>query len=110
MSGREFRVSATGGTDKQTGLAMVILSLCSAPQPYQDEPLAEKLVGILKELQVHTTERNATLSYERDTIIFHEGRIFIVRPNILLNWTRTAAINDAARIYAEVALAGEVAQ
>ncbi len=105
--GSSYRVSAEGGTDEETGLAMVTLRLSLAETPYRRKALSRRLTGILKKLCAHASKRSETLLYERDILIFQGELIYIVRPNILLNWTRTAALNDAARIFAEVALAGE---
>ncbi|MFH0725601.1 MAG: N-6 DNA methylase [Pseudomonadota bacterium] len=105
--GSDYRVSAEGGTDEETGLAMVTLRLSPMETPYRHRSLSCRLTGILKELREHASRSGESLLYERDILIFQGEHIYIVRPNILLNWTRTAALNDAARIFAEVALAGE---
>jgi hypothetical protein len=102
-----YRVHAEGGTDGQTGLAMVTISLSRAELAYQQKSPSQELAEILKEFHMHISERGRTLLYERDILIFQGNRIHIVRPNILLNWTRTAAFNDAARIYGEISLTAE---
>ena len=103
--GSSHRVRAEGGTDDQTGLAMVTIRLSRAEAAYQQKSLSRNLVKILKEFHSHASRRRGTLLYERDILLFQGQQIHIVRPNILLNWTRTAALNDAARIYGEIALA-----
>ncbi|RZB36772.1 MAG: hypothetical protein SRB2_01851 [Desulfobacteraceae bacterium Eth-SRB2] len=102
-----YRVRAEGGTDGQTGLAMVTISLSRAEAAYQQKSLSQELAEILKEYHKHLSKRGGTLLYERDIFLFQGNRIHIVRPNILLNWTRTAALNDAARIYGDIVLAKE---
>ncbi len=57
---------------------------------------------------VDTDEQTAartrgTLTYARDIVWFHDTNIHIIRPEALANWTRTAAPNDAVRIYGETA-------
>jgi hypothetical protein len=61
----------------------------------------------LKSFHSHDSIKKGALLYERDILFFQGQQIHIVRPNVLLNWTRTAALNDAARIYGDIALALE---
>ena len=105
--GSSHSVRAEGGTDAQTGLAMVTIRLARAEAAYQQKSLSRNLIQILKEFHSHASRRRGTLVYERDILLFQGEQIHIVRPNILLNWTRTAALNDAARIYGKIALAKE---
>lgn len=103
--GSDYRVQAEGGTDDQTGLAMVTINLSDATAPYQKKSLSGYLAKILKKIHQSVSRRRGALLYERDIFLFEGDQIYIVRPNILLNWTRTAALNDAARIYGDIALA-----
>ena len=102
-----YRVRAEGGTDGQTGLAMVTISLSRAESAYQQKTLSQELAEILKQFHKHISKMGGSLLYERDILLFQGDRVHIVRPNILLNWTRTAALNDAARIYGEISLTQE---
>jgi hypothetical protein len=102
-----YRVHAEGGTDNQTGLAMVTVKLASAAAAYQHKAISRNIVKKLKNFHRLAQLEHGTLLYERDILVFQDRRIYIVRPNILLNWTRTAALNDAARIYGDIALAQE---
>ena len=99
------RVCAEGGFDDKTGLAMVTIYLSEEDAVFNEMKLSGDLSKILKDLHMHASRKRGTLIYERDILHFEGERINIVRPNILLNWTRTAALNDAARIYGEIALA-----
>lgn len=105
--GSVLRVRAEGGTDNHTGLAMVTLELVSDEAAYRKKSLSHSMAEILEKLRAGTANGRQTFGYERDLFVFHEKQVHIVRPNILLNWTRTAAINDAARIYGDIALALE---
>ncbi|MDX2511990.1 MAG: hypothetical protein QNK25_08090, partial [Desulfobacterales bacterium] len=100
-----LRVHAEGGSDEQTGLTMVIVSLSNTGRPFQQKPISRNLAGKLKNFHRLAQMDHGTLIYQRDILLFQGRQIHIVRPNILLNWTRTAALNDAARIYGEIALA-----
>ncbi len=102
-----YYVRAEGGTDEQTGLAMITVKLASTEAEFQQKSISRKLAKNLKRFHSHASIEKGTLLYERDILFFQGRQIHIVRPNVLLNWTRTAALNDAARIYGEIALAQE---
>jgi len=105
--GSNYRVYAEGGTDEQTGLVMITVKLASTATAYQQKPISRNLMKKLENFHRHAQSEHGTLLYERDILVFQDRQIYIVRPNILLNWTRTAALNDAARIYGDIALAQE---
>jgi len=104
--GAEYRVSADGGVDDQTGLAMVTLNLANYKSPYLQKNISMQLADVLRQFYCHSARKDGALIYERDVLFFQKehDRIYIVRPSILFNWTRTAALNDAARIYGEIVL------
>ncbi len=102
QEGSDSRVRAEGGTDSKTGLAMVILILSESEAAFKEKELSEGLSEILSRYYGGVSKKSNTLVYERDILFFQGDRIHIIRPNILLNWTRTTAINDAARVYAEI--------
>ncbi len=101
------RVYAEGGTDVATGLAMITIHLSRTERPFRRKSLSRELAKVLKTFNDSISKSQGALYYQRDILLFQDGRIHIVRPNILLNWTRTAALNDAAKIYGEIALAKE---
>ena len=105
--GSKYRVRAEGGTDNNTGLVMVSVILSGEEKVYQQKTPSKALYKILRKYYEEVTEDRGILKYERDILLFNEERIHIVRPNILFNWTRTAALNDAARIYGEIILRTE---
>jgi len=103
--GSNHRVRTEGGTDDGTGLAMVTVHITKKEAPFSSKALSSDLSKVLKALRDRVSKEQGTLRYERDILFFQGETIYIVRPNILLNWTRTAALNDAARIYGEIAIA-----
>jgi len=104
------RVSAKGVTDGDTGLAMVTVRLSQEKTSHGDKSLSKDLSRVLRTYHESISNKRGALTYERDILIFQGEKIHIIRPNILLNWTRTAALNDAARIYGDIALAGRESQ
>ncbi len=103
----DYFVNADSGLDTRTGMAMVTLILSRKKTKNRPKSISEELTKVLKSYQTQVSKKNGILHYERDVFFFQREMIHIIRPNILLNWTRTAAINDAAKIYGEVALIHE---
>ncbi len=64
------RVSAEGGTDSDTGLAMVTIYLSKRVTPYRNRIISSELAGVLSEFQKHTATNRGTLKYERDVLFF----------------------------------------
>ncbi len=105
--GSEYRIGAVGGIDEQTGLAMVTLSISDTELDFKPKSISRHLFNTLKKYHDHMATDQGTLIYSRDILFSHGKKIHIVRPDILINWTRTSALNDAARIYGEIALGKE---
>ena len=106
--GSQQRMIATGGYDDATSLALVTLRLAEKETGFQQVDISKVLWQALETYRRRAARKNeGTLASERDIVLFHGKSIHIVRPGILANWTRTAALNDAARIYGEIALSGE---
>jgi len=105
-AGSHHRVCATGGYDGDTGLAMVMLRMANVEVPFQQTDISRDIWQALEGYRRKTArQERGALAGERDILLFHRDGIWIVRPGILVNWTRTAALNDAARIYGEIAAA-----
>ncbi len=99
------RVTPFGAIDKSRGLAMVRLELTADPQPFKEEKLATGLAEALEQLQDTARQAAGRLDYLRGVIWFDESSIRIIKPATVEYWTRTAALNDAAEIYARIAKA-----
>ncbi len=102
--GSNYRVRAEGGMDTETGLAMVTVLLSSEESAFQKKSYSGSLSKVIENLFKHASKIEGKLSFERDVFLFQGDKIHIVRPNILFNWTRTAALNDAAKIYDEITM------
>ncbi len=103
-----YRVSATGGCDAVSGLAMVTLHLTEAASDFRPADVSNTLWRALDSYRQRAAkQRQGGLAIERDIVLFQGSQIHIVRPDLLANWTRTAAMNDAARIYGEIITAGK---
>ena len=102
--GSTYRVGATGGVDKESSLALITLELTDREVGFQQIEISAKLWKALETYRHRVAkQKKGTLTSERDIVLFQGTKIHIVRPGILANWTRTAALNDAANLYAELA-------
>jgi SAM-dependent methyltransferase len=107
-AGSHHRVCATGGCDDATGLAMVTLHLAEEEAPFRQTDVSREIWRALDRYRRQAArQEHGALAGERDILLLNGDEIWIVRPGILANWTRTAALNDAARIYGDVVLATE---
>ncbi len=100
-----LRVSISGGVYDPEGLAFVTLEQTSRSYPYKEETLSAGLGEALSQLQKSAIRHAGRLDYLRGIIWFEKKRIRIVKPFNVECWTRTAALNDAAEIYARIAKA-----
>lgn len=99
------RVHAEGGTDSDMGIAIVTVTLGQEEKPYRTKSLSNEMANVLNSYYNSISKKSGAVEYDRDIFFFNNDILHIVRPNLLINWTRTAALNDANRIYGEIALA-----
>nr|VFJ89992.1 MAG: Methyltransferase domain-containing protein [Candidatus Kentron sp. LFY] len=99
-----YRVRAEVGADKESGLAMASLHLVEGDPSKlcQEKSISAALAEALKSYRETVSREAGTLLYKRDIFFFQGDCIHIVRSNLLINWTRTMALNDAAQIYGEI--------
>jgi hypothetical protein len=97
-----LKVSATGGVNDRLGLALVQLSQTKTARRFGRRSIDEDLAIALQRLQEAAAERAGSLEYLRGTWIFDGPLIYIVKPALQGQWTRTAALNDAADVYASI--------
>jgi hypothetical protein len=98
-----LRVSASGGVDREVGLGLVKLDQTRSANSFRTHTVSGELVRALQRLEEASTERSGSLAYLRRPWVFDGTRIYIVKPALKGQWTRTAALNDAADIYAHIA-------
>lgn len=105
--GSRRKIGAAGGVDDSTGMAMVILRLTGEVTPFTPQPVSRELWLALDRYRRDLgSQRIEALLHERDIVLIGGETICIARPAILANWTRTAALNDAAAFYGEIVTGG----
>ncbi|MEZ0389093.1 MAG: class I SAM-dependent DNA methyltransferase, partial [Verrucomicrobium sp.] len=95
--------TATGGVDEKTGIALVEITQTRDPQPFKARPLSKVLAKALELLQQQARQRQGVLEFQRSGLVFDGARIYLIKPALVGEWTRSAALNDAAEIAAEIA-------
>ena len=97
------RVSASGGVCSDVGLGLIELNQDKSVKSFKTRDVSGEFGNALQRLQEISTERSGGLAYLRGTWAFDGMRIYIVKPALKGQWTCTAALNDAADIYAHIA-------
>jgi len=98
-----MRVTASGTVDTDTGLALLELRQSKFEKPFCELKGNAKVLEAAGKLQEASKEAvGKTLEFHRNGWFFDGTRILIVKPARLGEWTKTAAINDAAALYAEI--------
>ena len=99
-----FKVTASGAVDAKTGYALVELQQNKEEKPYQARQSSAKILEAAHRLQEASIETMGdTIHFHRSGWYFDGKRILIVKPARLGEWTRTAALNDAAGLFAQIA-------
>ena len=98
-----LRTSATGGVDSEIGLGLIELAQTRLPSPFHTRNISKQLAAALQRLQDASTEKAGKFLFQRSGWFFDGPRIYLVKPALLGQWTRTAALNDAAEIHAHIA-------
>ncbi len=106
----KIRVSVSGGVHKKTDMACIKIELAGHEQPFREETPSDEAIYKVCNLVKTTSSRFGRLEYLRGVIVFDGSCIYIFKPTSLIGWTRTAALNDAAEIYARIAQARSTQQ
>ena len=97
------RVCAAGGVDTERGVGLVELSQTDSVREFCIRDLSRPLAAALQRLQEVNIERAGHLEFSRSGLIFDDSRIYLVKPALRGEWTRTAALNDAVELSAHIA-------
>jgi len=109
-AGGKLRVRALGGVDPDLGLALVELGQSPTPQNFQTRGISKPLANALQRLQETNIEHWGRFDFRRSGLVFDGPRIYVVKPALRGEWTRTAALNDAVELAAHIAEAREQAK
>jgi hypothetical protein len=100
-----LRVCAAGGVDGEYGLGLLEVNQVRTPRPFQTRSISKALATAVERIQDASAERHGRLVFQRSGWFFDGNRIVLVKPALKGEWTRTAALNDAAELSAHIAAA-----
>ena len=93
----------TAGVDADLALAVLRVEQTKGKGTFHTAPLATELAAAVRRIEEAGTTTNGTLVYLRDETWWFKGpTITLAKPALRGRWTRTAALNDAAEIYATI--------
>jgi hypothetical protein len=98
-----LRVSAAGGVDNELGVGLIELSQTRSVKEFRTRDMSKPLATALRLLQEVNIERAGHLAFSRSGLIFDGSRIYLLKPALRGEWTRTAALNDAVELSAHIA-------
>jgi hypothetical protein len=105
-----LRVCASGGVDSELGIGLVELSQTRILKEFQIRNPSKPLAIALQGLQAISVEDKGRLEFARSGLIFDGTRIYLVKPALRGEWTRTEALNDAVKLSANIAGARQQAK
>jgi len=108
--GRRFRHGLTVVHEARAGMVQIVFSDSPVPQPLSIEP-ADSTVGLrLRSMRDRIDrEHGQWLYFDRNLVMYHDGRVFLSKPMQRFWWTRSQALADADRIIADLVAAGGAA-
>ena len=102
---KKLALSLTAGVNEELGLAVLKIEQTKTGGVFRTAPLSKELAEAVKHIEEGATTSNGSLVYLRDETWWFDGpRIFIAKPALRGRWTRTAALNDSADLYAAIQL------
>jgi hypothetical protein len=96
-------IRPVAGVDESLALGILKIERINTPSPFNTAPLAKELAEAVKRIEEAASTTNGTLAYLQDETWWVDGPVIhIAKPALRGRWTRTAALNDAAEIYASI--------
>ncbi len=110
-SANSVKVVAKTAIHPASGMALVELGQSKSAEPVGLMLDSARVIEAAHRLQSASTSKlGRSLEFRRHGWYFDGKRILIVKPARLGEWTRTAALNDAAELYAHIAKSRESAK
>lgn len=74
--------------------------------PYEEYPSPQEITVLLKKIRDGLPNEKRSFTYLRNLKVFDGNDLYIIKPLTLRHWTRTMALEDAAKISKSILLAG----
>jgi hypothetical protein len=110
-SANSVKIVAKTAVHPPSGMALVELGQSQAEDPVRSLSDSARVIEAAHRLQSASTSKlGRSLEFRRHGWYFDGKRILIVKPARLGEWTRTAALNDAAELYSHIVKSRESAK
>ncbi len=100
--GARLRVSASAAPLDDRPFVLLSLRQARAPVRFRIEKVTRRTEALLERIYDAARRTQGRLEYPRAVTFFDGASIHLLKPVSLMHWTRTAALNDADEIFAEV--------
>lgn len=94
-----FYFSADVSEFSETEMVLVTLHQTDKPQSPREVKATNQLQQVLARIASEANYASCSFEYLRGVIIADRRKIHILKPDMLAQWTRTAALNDADRVF-----------
>lgn len=100
---KKLALYLTAGVDEELNLAVLKVEQAKNDGVFRTAPLSRELAEAVRRIEEAATTSNGSIVYLRDETWWFDGPcIFIAKPALRGRWTRTAALNDSADVYAAI--------
>jgi hypothetical protein len=100
--GGRLRVSASAAPFDDRPFVLFNLRQSKAPIPFRFEKVTHRTGALLERIYDAARQTHGRFEYPRAVTFFDGASIHLLKPVALMHWTRTAALNDADEIFAEI--------
>lgn len=100
--GGRLRVEASAAKFDDRPFVLFRLRQTKTPRSFRLEKVTHHTQALLERIYDAARQTQGRFSHPRAVTFFDGTSIFLLKPNSLMHWTRTAALNDADEIFAKV--------
>jgi type I restriction-modification system DNA methylase subunit len=100
--GGHFQVEASAAQFEDRPFVLFHLRQTRKPRLFRLEKIDHHTQAVLERIYDAARQKQGRFDYPRTVTFFDGESIYLLKPNSLMHWTRTAALNDADEIFAEV--------
>lgn len=100
--GGAMRVEASAAQLGERPFVLLHLRQTKRPRAFRLEKFTNHVEAVLERIYEASRQNQGRFNYPRTVTFFDGPSIYLLKPNTLSHWTRSAALNDADEIFAEV--------
>lgn len=98
----QLRVEASAAQFDGHPFVLFHLRQTRRPHSFRYEKFNNHVEAVLQRIYEASRQKQGRFHYPRAVTFFDGASIYLLKPNMLTHWTRSAALNDADEIFAEV--------